>query len=148
MALPVTLSKVVDAIDESIEGYRAFVNRRTGELFGCDADLLDEEDGDPARLKRHGAKLRAVTASNAWLTLPDEFRCETAAVIAQYCDEGCVGANRRKLRGYLRGEMSVGLLKAKMSELGLNDDWEEFRRERIAELAAAWLTEKGIPFRK
>ena len=48
MAIPVLIEKVVEEIDNSIEGYGCFINRRTGELVGGDVDLIDEEDGAEA----------------------------------------------------------------------------------------------------
>jgi hypothetical protein len=151
MALPVSVDKVVDKIDDSIEGYQAFINRRTGELFGGDEELIAEEDGDetlPAWMKRAAAKLRMVATSAEWLLLPDEFRCETVSVLERFCKECCVGKARRELLAHLRSGISIGLMKAKLDDLGLYESWEEFRRQRIAELATAWLTEKGIAFRR
>jgi hypothetical protein len=152
MPLPVSLKKVVDQVDQSIEGYQAFINRRTGELFGGDVGLMDEEDGDetlPSWMRREGAKLNALSRSIDWLPLPDdEYRCESAPIIQRFCKECCAGNVRRTLLAHLRRRMSVGLLKAKLVDLGLYDDWAEFRRERIEELVATWLTEKGIAFRK
>jgi hypothetical protein len=104
MPLPVSLDKVVEEIDESIEGCGAYINRRTGEIVSGDLDLI--------------------------------------------CKEYCVGVTRREMLGHLRSGMSVGMLKSKMTDHALYNTWEEFRRERIAELTAAWLTEKGIAFRK
>ena len=75
MPLPVSLKKVVDQVDQSIEGYQAFINRRTGELFGGDVGLMDEEDGDetlPSWMRREGAKLNALSRSIDWLPLPDD----------------------------------------------------------------------------
>jgi Uncharacterised protein family (UPF0158) len=151
MALPVSLDRVIEAIEDSIEGYRAFLNRRTGEVFGGDMDLIDEEDGDedlPGWLRREAARLRAVASSEDWLLLPDEFRCETAPVLERFCKECCVGATRRELLAHLRSNISMGLMKSRLGDLGLYEDWEAFRRERIAERAAAWLSANGIPFRK
>jgi hypothetical protein len=45
MPLPVPLGKVVEEIDDSIEGYGAFIRRRTGELIGGDLDLIEDDNG-------------------------------------------------------------------------------------------------------
>jgi hypothetical protein len=119
-------------------------------LFGADVGLLEDEDGAealPAWMSREVTKLRAVATSDDWLALPDDYRCETAAEIERFCGECCEEATRRELQGHIRRGTSVGLLKAKLAEHGLHDEWKEFRRERIAELVSAWLIGKGITFR-
>jgi hypothetical protein len=146
MPLPISLDKVAEEIDHSIEGCGAYINRRTGEIVSGDLELIEDDEGLPAWMKKVARKLRAASASQEWLLLPDEFRCETEAMIERFCTERCSGTMHRELLSHVRSGMSVGVLKSKLADCDLYEDWEEFRRERIAEAAAAWLTEKGIAF--
>ena len=146
MPLPVSLDKVVEEIDQSVEGCGAFINRRTGEMVSGDLELIEDDLGLPAWMKKVAAKLRAASASQDWLLLPDEFRCETEAMIERFCKECCKGTTRREMLNHFRSGMSVGMLKSKLADHELIDDWEEFRQERITEVAAAWLAEKGMAF--
>jgi hypothetical protein len=148
MPLPVSLDKVVEEIDQSIEGCGAYINRCTGDIVSGDLELIEDDDGLPASMKKAATKLRAAATSQDWLLLPDEFRSETEAMIERFCKECCSGMARRELLSHVRNGMSVGVLKARLADLQLYDDWEDFRRDRIGEQAATWLTEKGIPFRK
>jgi hypothetical protein len=141
---PVSVKDVVKAI----EGCGAFLHRRTGEIVSGDLELIDDDKGLPAWRKLEAAKLRAAAASQDWLLLPDDLRCETKAMIERFCKTRPARSARRKLLNHLARDVSVGLLKAKLAEHELYDDWEAFRRERIAELAAAWLTEQGIAFER
>lgn len=148
MPLPVSLDKVVEEIDESIEGYGAYLNRRTGEIVSGDLDLIEDDHDMPGWMKKTATKLRAAALAEEWLLLPSEFRSETVTMIERFCKKCCAGATRRALLRDLRSGMSVGVLKAKLAESELYDAWEEFRRERMAELSEAWLTGMGVAFRK
>lgn len=148
MPLPVSLDKVVEEIDQSIEGCGAYINRRTGEIVSGDLELIEDDEGLPASMRKAATKLRAAATSEDWLLLPDEFRCETEVMIERFCKEWCSGIARRDLLSHVRNGMSVGVLKGRLAEHQLYDDWEDFRRDRIRDLAATWLTEKEIPFRK
>jgi hypothetical protein len=150
MPLPVSLKKVAQEIDGSIEGHVAFIHRKTGRIYAGDVGLSEPEPGDkelPAWAREAGAKIRKAAASEDWLPLPDELRCETVTEVERFCKAWCVGKERRELLGHIRSGMKIGVLKGKLYEMGLYQDWEEHRLERIAKLAAKWLTEMGIAYR-
>ena len=139
MPLPVSLEKIVEEIDASIEGYGAYLNRQTGEIVGGDLELIEDDHGLPAWMKKIATKLRAAASSPDWLLLPDEFRCETMEVLERFCKECSVGTVRRDLLAQVRGGALMGVINFKLMNLEMYDDWQEFRRDRIAEQAAAWL---------
>jgi hypothetical protein len=151
MTAVVSLRALVDEMEMLSDEMRAFVNRRTGELYSSTNELLGlAQDGDDEEeLGWQGEildKLREIVESPDWVVVPARPAHEEYRVMERFCLERCEGRLQEELLSAINGRGAFGRFKDCIHRRGVQEDWYAFRREALAEEAAAWLEAEGIPY--
>jgi hypothetical protein len=145
------LDEVVGEMEIAQEGYRAFLNRQTGEVYGTTDTLLDDVDQEVEALpdweQEMVAKVREILDSQEWIEIPTRHSHEDYRLMERYCLD-CVGSrSQEELRVALQGRGAFGRFKDVLHRRGLLDEWYRYRREELTAEAMAWLEAEGIPYR-
>lgn len=149
--MAVSLRKVVDEMD-CPEEWRAFLNRRTGEVYSASEDDLRfaEEEGNgedlPDWQRDEFPKLREIVTSDDWLELPSRFEINEYSLMERFSDVRADEGQRHRLLGAIRGRGAFRRFKDTVQELGIQDEWYRYRDEELRAIAVEWLEAHGIPY--
>jgi hypothetical protein len=151
MSLPVSLNEIVDEMEIAHEGYRAFLNRQTGEVFGTPDSILNDVEQEPEALPEWEQELvtkaREIVDSDQWIKIPSREGWEDYRLMERYGLECCEGRLQEELLVAIQGRGAFGRFKDVLHRRGLLEEWYRFRREQLTADAKEWLAAEGIPYR-
>ncbi|MDH3662872.1 MAG: UPF0158 family protein [Alphaproteobacteria bacterium] len=151
MALPVRLRDVVDAMDAPVDGWMAYINRRTGEIVSFSEDDVafhDDDDGDilPDWQAEMVIKAKEVEASDDFVQLPDKFDIHEYAIMERFCYGVDDDRLRQDLLDAIKGSGAFRRFKGMIRRRGLEQAWWTYRDAAIETIATDFLEMEGIPF--
>src|SRR5262245_13665683 len=120
----VSLREVAEEMDACMEGCHLFLNRRTGELFGCTDDSLaaaeeEDDEGLPDWQQEEVAQLREVLDSADWLKVPPRQSGDDYRIMEQFCLDQDEGQLQEQLLAAIRGRGAFGRFKDAVYRLGI-----------------------------
>lgn len=152
MPLPVRLQDVVDEMDAPADGWKSYINRRTGEIFSFsenDVGFYEDEEKDclvPDWQAELTAKAREVEASDDFVQLPDKFDINEYAIMERFCHTLDDDTLREDLLDTIGGRGTFRRFKGMLQRRGLADAWWSYRDAAFKRIAADFLEAEGIPF--
>lgn len=156
MAVIVSLREVADELSALMEGFKAYLNRETGELYSVsdeDVHLLDDEDDVevdnddlPGWQIEMLAKTREVLESEDWLRLPTKFDIHEWTMMEEFSCSVDDANLRDELLGPIRGPGAFRYFKDTIHRRGIQDRWYEFKAAALEQIAARWLDKHGIAY--
>jgi uncharacterized protein UPF0158 len=150
MAVVVSLRKVVDEIDVLMDGWTAYLNKQTGELFTLQEDSAElvETDADledlPDWQREQIPKIREILESDDWLELPTKFDIHEWAIMDQFSSSVDDPDLRNELRKAIRGAGAFRYFKDTIHRHGLQESWFSYRTAALEQIAIEWLDEHEI----
>jgi hypothetical protein len=155
MPLPVSLYDVVEEMEMlgGEAGMHAFLNRKTGEIYGGTEDQFataggnDDDEDVPDWEVEMIKRLREVLESSDWLELPRHDSHEDYRIMERFCLERCEGLLQEGLLSAITGRGAFGRFKDVLHRRGIQEGWYAFRREQIAAEAKVWLESHEIAFK-
>ncbi|MGH1484230.1 MAG: UPF0158 family protein [Geminicoccales bacterium] len=154
MALPVRLQEVVDAMDAPVDGWMAYINRRTGEIVSFSEDDVafydDDDDHDlmPDWQTEMVAKAKEVEASDDFVQLPDKFDINEYAIMDRFCYTVDNDTIRQELLDAIKGSGAFRRFKDMIRRRGLEQAWWSDRDAAIKKIAIDFLEMEEIPFQR
>ena len=154
MPLPVSLRQVVDELAILSDEHQAFINKRSGELFTVSEEEIRfvEEGYDPEKVPPWQlellSKVQEVLESDDYLALPSKWEINEYRIMERFCYAVADEDHQAELLRAIRGPGAFRYFKDTLSRLDLWEAWHSYRDEALAELAARWLEERGIPYFK
>ena len=151
MVVIMSLRAVVEELEILPDEATLYLDRETGELFALgDEEAGLVEDGAleelPDWLRDEVPKIRAVLASERWLSLLTRFDIHEWAIMDEFARAAEDPEVGDELRAAIHGRGAFRAFKDAVQRRGLQQDWYRFRDEAIADLAAAWLDDHGIAY--
>jgi hypothetical protein len=152
MSLPVRLKDVVEALDEGNDECSHYVDKRTGEIF-----LITNEDMSSAEEDKRvsdypewqqAAILKAgeILDSDHFVQLPSQFDIHEYSIMERFGQQYEDARTSAELLRSIRGQGAFRRFKDTLYELGIQDEWYEFRRNEFEEIAVEWLEDKQIAY--
>ncbi len=148
----VDLARLTEELDALFEGATAYVNRRTGEVVAVmDSDLLAVEDGvegfEPEAGDDALPLLREITESSDWVAMPDQFEIHEWQIMSDFADtlRGGIG---NELARAIRGRGAFRMFKDAIYRHDLEDQWFEFKRKAVEQIAIRALEAEAIPYHR
>ena len=159
MAAVVSLQEVVEELDLIGGELKAFLNRKTGELYEAtdeslwmaedDDDNDDDDEVDPlAEEDEVAQKLREIIASPDWIQLPDRQSHDDYRIMERFCLEKCAGETQEKLMSAIQGRGAFRRFKDAINWEGVQESWYAFRKEWLTQEARDWLDAMGIEYKE
>ncbi|HEY1245857.1 MAG TPA: UPF0158 family protein [Hyphomicrobiaceae bacterium] len=152
MPLPVQLKAVVDEMEFGTEEWRAFINRKTGELASFPGDTLRAAEGDeepayagdfePEDLEN----CRRVLADEDFIELPNKEDIREYDIMERfslsYPDEDL----RERLLDAIDGRGAFRRFKNLIHRKGIADEWYRYRDDAVKRIAADFLEAHDIAY--
>lgn len=152
MPLPVHLYAVVDEL-EAVDGeWRAYINRKTGELasFSLDLERSIENEEDPPSRPDWERELRQdcerVLNDPDFILLPSKFDIHEWSIMERFCLSLDDEAVRDRLLDAIHGRGAFRMFKDLIHRQGIQDDWYRYRDGALKKIAADFLEAEGIPY--
>jgi len=151
MPLPVKLQDVVDAMDAPVDGWMAYVNRKTGEIVSLAEDDVafhddDDDDALPDWQAEVLAKTKEVEASDDFIQLPDKFDINEYAIMERFCSNADDDTLRQELLDAIKGSGAFRRFKDMIRLRKLEQTWWTYRDAAIEKIATDFLEMENIPF--
>lgn len=151
MVLPVKLQDVIDAMDAPVDGWTAYINRRTGEVVSFSEDdvaFYDDDDVVPEWQAEMVAKAKEVDASDDFVQLPDKFDIHEYAIMERFCYTVDDDTLRQDLLDTIQGSGAFRRFKNMISRRGIEQTWWTYRDTAIEKIATDFLEMENIPFER
>ncbi len=154
MSVIVSLTKIADEIDSLMEGFTAYLNTQTGELFTLLDDVFDSLDDAPEDEDRpdweiaERAKAREIRDCEDWLELPSKFELREWDLMEEFSVSIEDPLVREELLNAIRGRGAFRYFKDTVHRHGIRELWFAFKAAGIEAVAASWLNEHGIAYQR
>jgi hypothetical protein len=152
MPLPVRLKAVVDEMEFGTEEWRAFINRKTGELASFPGDTLRAAEDDEAPTyagefePEDLENCRRVLADEDFIDLPGKEDIREYDIMERfslsYPDEDL----RERLHDAIDGRGAFRRFKNLIHRKGIADEWYRYREVALEKIAADFLEAHDIPY--
>lgn len=150
MPLPVQLKAVVDEMEFGTDEWRAYINRKTGELasFRADARRAVEDDDPPGE----GWELdewqdcKRVLEDHDFIELPSKDDIHEYSIMERFCSSLNDERTRDRLLDAIAGRGAFRRFKDLIHRQGIEQDWYRYRDDALKKIAADFLEAHGIPY--
>lgn len=152
MSVPVRLQKVIDALEEAADFNVHFLDKRTGEILMLTEEewTAAEEDeliSEYAEWQRDGIlKAREILDSEHFVQLPDQTDIHEYEIMERFARDYHDSRTSAELLRSIKGKGAFRRFKDTMFDLGIQDEWNEFRSKQFEEIAVDWLEQEEIPY--
>lgn len=154
MQKPVSLAKIVEALDFQMETSSSYLDRDTGEihLLGEEELAAAEEGRDlseyPEWQREIVEQARAVVEDTRqrYLALPDRSEIHEYRFLESFAHSYPDDSISEMLTDAIQGRGAFGRFKEAVNRLGIADEWYEYRHQRLLEVARDWCDAEGIPY--
>jgi hypothetical protein len=152
MSLPVSIDQIVGEFEILGEETAVFVNRKTGEVvsvFLPDLSIVEEGREKEEELEWGEDSLpvlRSIAETDDWFCLPDKFDIHEWEIMRRFA-ETRPSHLAAELQSAIHGRGAFRMFKEVVYRHGVADEWFEFKRQSLRQIAAEALESEGIPFR-
>lgn len=152
MAVVISLSQVIDAIESATDEANSYLDPDTGEnVYVTDEmkSMVEENRNEDAPLWmcEELPKVREVLESHRFLSLPTKFDVHEWAIMEEFSQEQENDRVREELLDAIHGAGAFRYFKSTIWRLGIENDWYRFRDEAIKKIAREWLEEHHLQYR-
>jgi len=153
MPIEVKLSEVIEALDSAMDEHAYYLDKRSGEIVLVTDDDLAVAENEELRLdapewqQESIANAREIlNDSKDFLPLPDKFEINEYRIMADFSialDNRQAGSELHRL---IKGSGAFRRFRDAIRERGIEQDWDDFKRRALEEIAIHWLEENGIAY--
>jgi quinol monooxygenase YgiN len=133
----ISLSVIVDAIEETTDGWEQFYNTVTGEV-----ESVPDMDNDYADFSEFEETMGKIDDSDDYIRLPSQQELHEYNIMERFAEE----KDSNELMRALRGRKPFRTFKDTAIDLGLDKEYYAFRTEAYRDIAREWCRSNEIPF--
>jgi hypothetical protein len=150
MLLPVQLKAVVDEMETGTDEWRAFINRKTGELVSLSGEELRAAESDDPPDEDWEAEraetARRVLDDDDFIQLPSQYDIHEYEIMRRFCRLRDDEAERDELLDAIAGRGAFRMFKSTIRRRGIEQEWYRYRDRALRRIAAEFLEAEGIPY--
>jgi 5'-3' exonuclease len=157
MPLPVELKAVVDQMEFGTDDWRAYINRKTGELASFPGDVLsaaeeeadDEEEAsgaEPDWDREMRQECRSVLEDKDFIQLPTQYDIHEYDIMKRFCRSRPDDGERGLLLDAIAGRGAFRMFKSTIHRRGIEQEWYRYRDAALRQIAVEFLEAHGIPY--
>lgn len=134
---PVLIKSIVDAIEDTMDGWQQFYNTVTGEV-----ESVPDYDNVYADMSEFEDTAAKIEESDDYVILPSQYELHEYNIMERFAEE----MDNEVLMRALHGRRPYRTFKDRAIDLGLDQEYYSFRTKAYGEIARKWCRENGIPF--
>lgn len=153
MSTKVKIDDILDGIEIQSDESKALLNKKTGEvLFVLNKFLRDAEDGEPfedlSDWQQEEMKVAydVIEHEENYCELPTEYEIHEYNMIEDFCFSVKDPKAKEILLDAIRGKGAFRRFKDKAFELGLEQDWYDYRDECYRQIAIEFCERNGLEY--
>lgn len=154
MPKPVSLAKIVEALEFQMETSSYYLDRETGEihLLGEEELAAAEEGMDPSEFPEwqreivEQARTILEDTQQRYLALPDQSEIHEYRFLEAFAHSYPDDSISAMLTEAVRGRGAFRRFKDAINRLGIADEWYEYRSQQLLEVARDWCEATGISY--
>jgi len=152
MAVVISLSAVVEAIESATDESDSYLDPDTGEIVYVTEEMRDRvenneiEDAPPWMLEDL-PRVREALESGRYLSLPTKFDVHDWAIMEEFSRGQENAEVRNELLDAIHGSGAFRMFKSAIRRLKIEDAWYRFRDEAVKQIAREWLEENNLQYR-
>ena len=152
MAIPISLSAIVDELETLNSEFYTYVNRTTGEIITVsNEDLVVAEtdyelDDFPAWQLDLLAAAQKILSSDEFVRLPTSEDIHEWSIMQQFCYTLESDRQRRMLLDQLHGKGAFRKFKDTVNRYNLQEAWFAYYKAALRQIAADFLDAEGIAY--
>ena len=148
----ISLREVVEAMEALSDDWVSYLDPDSGEIITVTEEerrLAEDESLDdvPEWQREVLPKIRAVLESDRFLELPDRFDIHEWSIMEGFARGHDNDRIRQELLDAIHGAGAFRMFRSLIRRLGIEQNWYQFREERLAEIAREWLEEHKLPYK-
>ena len=151
---PLNLKTLAEELDDQFEEYSKYYNKTTGEIISVSFEDFriaeDSEEGDDFSKYPDWQRESIIEALDViindenYIELPNQHDINEYDIMEEFCDE----IENEELLDAIRGRGAFRRFKDKIIDLGVEQDWYDFKEKALMEIAKEWCEENGVVFEK
>jgi hypothetical protein len=149
MPLPVKLQDVIAEMDIASHTFKAFINRKTGDLTTLTETMIEEAESGLDFEEEDDETVpspKEVLESDDYLELPDKDDIHEWSIMERFSGSVEKDAWREELLTAIHGRGAFRIFRDSIHRLGIEENWHAFRNEALSEIARDFLLAHDIPF--
>ena len=148
----ISLREVVEAMEALSDDWVSYLDPDSGEIITVTEEerrLAEDESLDdvPEWQREVLPKIRAVLESGRFLELPDRFDINEWSIMEGFARGQDNDRIRQELQDAIHGAGAFRMFRSLIRRLGIEQNWYQFREERLAEIAREWLEAHKVPYK-
>ena len=154
--MKVDIDALASELEMSFDDYEMYLDLETGEVISVSHEEMrlaedSEEDDDfssYAAWERDAIKqaIEIFMNDERYILLPKLKESEEYDIMAEFCEGVKPAGLRDQLLGAIRGKEAFRRFKDAILRLGIEQDWYDFRSEKIRAYTIEWCKAKKIPY--
>ena len=154
MTVRVLLREIIDGMQLQSDEMSAYLNIRTGQVVPVSAEDLmaakfGEADAAETDWEVEAAELaRAVAAGKDYVALPDRFEIDEYRMMERFANGVTDGQASQRLQRAIQGRGAFRHFKDAVQDLGLAQQWYDYRDRAYEAIAIDWCDANGIAYTK
>jgi|SRR5436190_12695229 len=155
MPIEVKLSDLIEALDSAMDEQTSYLDKRSGEIVLVTDDDITAAENEELRLKSPDWQQESIAAarevlddSENLLPLPDKFEINEYRIMEEFClalENRQAGSELHRL---IKGSGAFRRFRNAIRERNIEQDWYDFKRRALEEIAIQWLEENGISYKR
>ena len=133
----ISLSVIVDAIEETSDGWQQYYNVVTGEV-----ETIPDSSNGYVDMDEYEEICDKIDSSDDYIRLPSQYDLNEYSIMEDFAEE----RDDENLFGALRGRKPFRTFKDTAKFQGNIDDYYAFRTSAFTQIAREWCKENEIPF--
>jgi hypothetical protein len=149
MAVTVSITEVVDALELASDEMSSYVNRATGQVVTVsheDLSLAEEDPrpDTPAWQQDTVAEAKRILESDDWLELPNKFDIHEWQIMNDFGASRAAESERAEIADAIHGSGAFRNFKGTIRRLGIEAAWFAYKAAALETIARDWLRQKGL----
>ena len=137
MKKTIPIKVIVDAIEETMDGWEQFYNTVTGEV-----ESVPDYDNDYVNMSEFEETAEKIEESDDYVRLPSQYELHEYSIMEHFAEE----KDNMVLMRALQGHRPYRTFKDRAIDLDLDQEYYTFRTKAYGEIARKWCRENEIPF--
>lgn len=148
------LQDLIEEMDSQIDGYYTVVNKENGQIISVSEDILRKVEDDEIDRDSHpdweqdviDNAINIVENEENYATIPSRFDIDEYSIMEDFVLAVKPEKVSDKLYTAIKGRGAFRRFKDSISELSVEEQWYQFKEQRLKEMAIEWCKEEGIAY--